>query len=129
MPTTTDYSVYRSREQTLSRNKVKITSSTYGFASRSCQESTLSESPVPVLRYLMDVNSLNYCNFSFRYPQNDSATGSLFTLKDQSNEALIALPKFVEPPKSSSRCDRKARKQQYHPFYRRARESGYWFYK
>ncbi|KAK0446436.1 WD-40 repeat-containing protein [Desarmillaria tabescens] len=55
----------------------------------------LSESLVPLLRYSMDVNALNYCRFSLMpLPPNDSTTGS--SSKDQSNEALIALPNLVE---------------------------------
>ncbi|KAK0245310.1 hypothetical protein EDD85DRAFT_730782, partial [Armillaria nabsnona] len=48
----------------------------------------LPESPVPVFRCSMDVNALNYCRFSLM--PNDSAIGS--SSKDQSSEALIALP-------------------------------------
>ncbi|KAK0245425.1 WD-40 repeat-containing protein [Armillaria nabsnona] len=55
----------------------------------------LSESPIPVLRYSMDVNALNYCRFSLMpLPSNDSIVGS--SSKGQSNEALIALPNLVE---------------------------------
>ncbi|KAK0433421.1 WD40-repeat-containing domain protein [Armillaria borealis] len=55
----------------------------------------LSESSIPVLRYSMDVNALNYCRFSLiPLPPNDSIAGS--SSKDQSNEALIALPNLVE---------------------------------
>ncbi|KAK0465642.1 WD40-repeat-containing domain protein [Armillaria novae-zelandiae] len=55
----------------------------------------LSESPIPVLQYSMDVNALNYCKFSLMIlPPNDTTTGS--SSKDQSNEALIALPNLVE---------------------------------
>ncbi|SJL05265.1 uncharacterized protein ARMOST_08631 [Armillaria ostoyae] len=55
----------------------------------------LSESPIPVLQYSMDVNALNYCRFSLMpLPPNDSISG--LSSKDQSNEALIALPNLVE---------------------------------
>ncbi|KAK0208026.1 WD-40 repeat-containing protein [Desarmillaria ectypa] len=55
----------------------------------------LSESSVPVLRYSMDVNTLNYCRFSLMpLLSNDNTTGS--SSRDQSNEALIALPNLVE---------------------------------
>ncbi|KAK0232842.1 WD-40 repeat-containing protein [Armillaria fumosa] len=55
----------------------------------------LSESPIPVLQYSMDVNALNYCKFSLMpLPPNDTIAGS--SSKDQSNEALIALPNLVE---------------------------------
>ncbi|KAK0506524.1 WD-40 repeat-containing protein [Armillaria luteobubalina] len=55
----------------------------------------LSESPIPVLQYSMDVNALNYCKFSLMpLPLNDTMSGS--SSKDQSNEALIALPNLVE---------------------------------
>ncbi|PBL01435.1 hypothetical protein ARMGADRAFT_1119972 [Armillaria gallica] len=43
----------------------------------------------------MDVNALNYCRFSLMpLPPNDNIAGS--SSKDQSNEALIALPNLVE---------------------------------
>ncbi|SJL05305.1 uncharacterized protein ARMOST_08671 [Armillaria ostoyae] len=55
----------------------------------------LSESPIPVVQYSMDVNALNYCRFSLMpLPPNDSMAGS--SSKDQSKEALIALPNLVE---------------------------------
>ncbi|KAG7450737.1 WD40 repeat-like protein [Guyanagaster necrorhizus] len=55
----------------------------------------LSESLVPVLRYSMEVNALNYCRFSLMpLPPDDSETGS--SSKDQSDAALIAIPNLIK---------------------------------
>ncbi len=108
--------MYRSGEQTLSRTLLSINligSTTYTKGCRQGRDNelhvwlrveelpgiggsaALSESPIPVLQYSMDVNALNYCRFSLMpLPPDDSIAGS--SSKDQSNEALITLPNLVE---------------------------------
>ncbi len=108
--------MYRSEEQTLTRTLLSINRIGSTTSTKGCRQgrdnklhvwlrveelpgiggsAALSESPVPVLRYSMDVNALNYCRFSLMpLPPNDSMAGS--SSKDQSNEALIALPNLVE---------------------------------
>ncbi|KAG7440806.1 WD40 repeat-like protein [Guyanagaster necrorhizus] len=63
----------------------------------------LSESPVPVFQYSMDVNALNYCRFSLMLLLlDDSQTGS--SSKDQLGDAFIALPNLVESSEADIWC-------------------------
>ncbi|KAG7441482.1 WD40 repeat-like protein [Guyanagaster necrorhizus] len=63
----------------------------------------LSESPVPVLQYSMDVNALNYCRFSLMLLLlDDGQTGS--SSKDQFGDAFIALPNLVESSEADIWC-------------------------
>ncbi|KAK0245390.1 hypothetical protein EDD85DRAFT_800788 [Armillaria nabsnona] len=89
----------------------------------------LSESPVPVPRYSMDVDSENY----FRgcpYRQTAAQQAYHLRIKTAPEFSRIFRGRYLVPTifQSSPYCDREARKQRPHPFHGRARESGHWYY-
>ncbi|KAK0444894.1 uncharacterized protein EV420DRAFT_986483 [Desarmillaria tabescens] len=59
----------------------------------------LSDLPVPLLRFSMDVNALDYCRFLLvPLAPKDGTSGS--SSKDQSDRALIALPNLIGSPEA-----------------------------